>query len=258
MEFWSNAWADISPAQYFAIAVIVISGGIIRGATGFGGAMVMTLPLSLIFRPAEAIITVLLLELAGPVRLLQQALKTVVNIPGAKRTLGTIALSALLILPLGIALQTYLDRQIITLFMAIAVLVCALALIVRIPRQLTPTSPRASLAGATSGLMLALTGICGPPVVLYVHATETNHQLTRSLLMLYITGASLVMVTMSAIAQSVGILPFVYAIVLTPIFFIGNLMGHRVAARVSGSVTRLTSLWLLVAGSSVYLIKTLL
>lgn len=253
-----SAWAEISPVQYLAIAVIVISGGVIRGATGFGGAMVMTLPLSLIFQPAEAIITVLLLELAGPVRLLQQALKTVVTIPSAKRTLGTITLSALLILPLGIALQAYLDRQLITLIMAIAVLICALALIIRIPRHLAPTPVRASVAGATSGLMLALTGICGPPVVLYVHATETNHQLARSLLMLYITGASVLMVSMSAVAHSVGVLPFIYAVALTPIFFIGNLMGHRVAMRVNGSVVRLASLWLLVAGSSTYLMKTLL
>ena len=258
MEFWSAAWADISPAQYVAIAIIVIVGGVVRGATGFGGAMVMTLPLSLIFRPAEAIITVLLLELAGPVGLLRYALKTIVDSPGAKRTLGTVALSALAVLPLGIALQTYLDRQSITLFMAAAVLICALALILQIPRHLQPTTTRASAAGITSGLMLALTGICGPPVVLYVHASESNHHLARSLLMLYITGASVVMVIMTAVAQSVGILPFIYALALTPVFFMGNLIGHRVTTRVKGATIRLAALWLLVAGSTVYLAKPLI
>ncbi len=258
MEFWSTAWAEISPAQYVAIATIVILGGVVRGATGFGGAMVMTLPLSLIFRPAEAIITVLLLELAGPVRLLRYALNTIVEAPAARRTLRTIALSALAVLPLGIALQTYLDRQSITIFMATAVLICALALIMRVPRHVMPTSRRASAAGITSGLMLALTGICGPPVVLYVHASENNHQLARSLLMLYITGASVVMVIMTAIAQSVGILPFIYALALTPVFFMGNLIGHRITTRAKGSTIRLAALWLLVAGSLVYLAKTLL
>lgn len=258
MEFWSTAWAGISPAQYLAIAVIVMAGGIVRGATGFGGAMVMTLPLSLIFRPAEAIITVLLLELAGPIHLLRSALQSVGNDMSAKRTLMTIALSALAVLPLGIALQTYLDRDSITLFMAIAVLLCALALILQIPRHVVPTTMRASAAGMTSGLMLALTGICGPPVVLYVHASQNNHQIARSLLMLYITGASILMVIMTAIAQSVGLLPFIYAIVVTPIFFVGNLIGHRITTRVKGASIRLAALWLLVAGSTVYLTKTLL
>lgn len=258
MEFLSTAWAEISPLQYLAIAVIVIFGGIVRGATGFGGAMVMTLPLSLIFRPAEAIITVLLLELAGPAQLLRHALGIVIDQPAAKRTLGVISISALAVLPLGITLQSYLDRQSITLFMAIAVLVCALALIIRIPRHLRPSPLRASAAGITSGLMLALTGICGPPVVLYVHASESNHQLARSFLMLYITGASMLMVTMTAIAQSVGAIPFLYALVLMPIFFVGNLLGHQITTKISGSVTRLASLWLLVAGSTAYLIKTTL
>ncbi len=258
MEFWSAAWAAISPAQYLAIAVIVISGGIIRGATGFGGAMVMTLPLSLIFEPAAAIITVLLLELAGPVRLLRDAIHTVRSEPSVRRSLSIISVSALAVLPLGIFLQTHLDRQSITLFMAIAVLICALALIMQIPRRVTATNARASAAGITSGLMLALTGICGPPVVLYVHASQSNHQFARSLLMLYITGSSIVMVVMTAVAQSVGLLPFIYAVAVTPLFFAGNLIGHRITTHVTSASIRLAALWLLVAGSTVYLAKTLL
>lgn len=217
----------------------------------------MTLPLSLIFKPAEAIITVLLLELAGPVTLLRTAWGSISNSPIAKRTLAIIAGSALAVLPAGIALQNHLDRQSITFFMALVVLVCALALILRIPRHVSGTPLRASATGITSGLMLALTGICGPPVVLYIHASEKNHQLARYFLMLYITLASVLMVMSSVIFQSVGLVPLLYAIVLTPIFFVGNLLGHQLTLRLNGRVTRLASLWILVIGSAAYLLNHL-
>ena len=53
--------------------LVTLLGGLFRGAAGFGGAMVMTLPLSLVFPPQQAIVMVLILELVGPAFLLKRA-----------------------------------------------------------------------------------------------------------------------------------------------------------------------------------------
>ncbi len=249
-----SPWLVLSLSQVATTVFIVLLGGAVRGATGFGGAMVMTLPLSIFFNPAEAILAVLFLELLGPVTMLRTALSAVTRDRSAKNTFLLIALTALLILPVGIWLQNHLDQHRITYVMACVILIAALALIFRFPKNLLNTKFRSVTTGAISGLMIALTGIGAAPVVLYIHASEKNPQLARFFLMLYVTTISVMMIGASFILLPVGISSLLIAFVMMPIFFTGTLIGYQLSSRFSGSVMKSISLWLLVFGSSVYII----
>jgi len=250
-----SPWLLLSLSEIAAAVFVVFLGGAVRGATGFGGAMVMTLPLSIFFKPAEAILAVLFLELLGPVTILRTALSAVIQNKSAKNTFLLIAVTALLILPLGIWLQNYLDQHRITYVMACVILVCALALIFRFPKNLLNTKFRSITTGAISGLMVALTGIGGAPVVLYIHASESNPQLARFFLMLYVTTISVLMIGASIILLPVGASSLLIAFVMMPIFFTGTLIGYQLTSRFSGPVMKSISLWLLVIGSSAYVIR---
>lgn len=250
-----SPWEALSANQIIVAVCVVFLGGTVRGATGFGGAMVMTLPLSLIFKPSEAILAVLLLELVGPATILRAALSVLDQSKPAKITFLLISITALLILPLGIWLQNHLDQQRITFVMACVISISSLALIFRAPKHIINTKVRSAFTGLISGLMVALTGIGGAPVVLYIHASEKNHQLARAFLMLYVTTISIIMISASFLLLPVGITPFLIAFAMIPIFFLGTLLGHQLTIKFNGLVMRSISLWLLVFGSTSYIIQ---
>ena len=80
----------------FAAIGIVIVAGLVRGTTGFGGAMLMTPVLSILFGPVPAVVTALLLETAAALVMFPDAL------PKAPwRTLLYLTLPAVITVPLG-------------------------------------------------------------------------------------------------------------------------------------------------------------
>ena len=54
----------LDTTQLFVIATVVL-GGLMRGITGFGGAMLMATPLSMLLGPVPAVVTALILENDG-------------------------------------------------------------------------------------------------------------------------------------------------------------------------------------------------
>ncbi len=86
--------------------------GVIRGITGFGGAMVMTPPLALLFGPKVAVAVVLLLEAFAAAPMMRDAVRT-----ARWRTIAPICLAACFTVPLGgyvlVAADPHLLRRVI-------------------------------------------------------------------------------------------------------------------------------------------------
>ena len=73
-----SPWLDPNLTNHLTMLVgIFLLGGLVRGATGFGGAMVMILPLASIYAMPQAIAISILLELFGPLLLLRSAFRQV-------------------------------------------------------------------------------------------------------------------------------------------------------------------------------------
>ena len=60
-------------SELAAIAIVTVA-GLVRGITGFGGAMLMTPVLSILFGPVPAVVTALLLETAAALVMFPDAL----------------------------------------------------------------------------------------------------------------------------------------------------------------------------------------
>jgi hypothetical protein len=82
-------------AQLIAMAIACLA-GVIRGITGFGGAMVLTPPLALLLGPQLAVPVVLLVEAFAGAPMLRDAARL-----ATWRTLTPIALAACVTVPLG-------------------------------------------------------------------------------------------------------------------------------------------------------------
>ena len=227
------------------IAMAIASlAGIIRGITGFGGSMVMTPPLALLFGPQLAVATVLLLEaFAGAPMMLDAARKA------TWRVLAPIALAAFVTVPLGGYVLAHADQDLLRRGIAAIVFIFAL-LLLKGSRYTGARGLPSSLAlGAVSGTMLGATGIGGPPVILYLLSGPDSMHVTRANLTLYVTLISVAGLTMLASRGILNTASFTMSLLLAAPFFIGVLVGSRLFARFNDVRFRQFTLVLLLAVS---------
>ena len=179
-----------SGALIIAVA-IALAAGVVRGITGFGGAMVMAPPLALLLGPRLAVPVVLLLESVVAAPMLLQTHRRV-----SWRLVGAIVAAACAFVPLGVMVLDAAEPQVIRRAIAITVIVFALLLLRGWRYAGRPRLATSLGLGAVSGGMLGATGIGGPPVVLYLLSGPDAIETTRANLTLYVTATSLVGILM--------------------------------------------------------------
>src|SRR5215831_9466527 len=175
--------------------VVVMLAGIVRGITGFGGAMLMAPPLSVLLGPVPAVVTALMLETAA----------AVVMFPDAwprfnRRVLFYLTVPACVTVPIGGYLLVNLDAFVMRKVIAGVVVVFALALFSGL-RYSRPPRPATSIAlGSIVGVLLGATSVGAPPVILYLLASSDSATVIRANLTVFVTAISVIgLIMLSAI-----------------------------------------------------------
>lgn len=214
---------DLSlPIQATIAAVVILLAGLVRGITGFGGAMVMAPSLSLVIHPVTAVVIALALESAAAVTMLPQALRRVkwgVILP--------IGLMAVLTIPVGGWLLGTIDREITRRVIAGMVVLFAglMALGWRYPG---PTRLPVSLAlGSLSGVLIGATSMGGPPVILYLLAGPDPIDQTRANLIVFVTLLSAVGLAILAALGVASLTDAAWCAALAPVYLGATIVGAR-------------------------------
>ncbi len=171
--------------------VIACVAGVVRGITGFGGAMVMAPPLALLLGPQLAVPVILVLESVAAAPMLVQTRHRV-----QWKVIGAIILAACVTVPLGVLMLVAVDPTIIRRAIAITVIVFAIVLLRGWRYAGRPRLATSVGLGAVSGAMLGATSIGGPPVILYLLSGPDPIETTRANLTLYVAVSSLIGVAM--------------------------------------------------------------
>ncbi|MEM9047553.1 MAG: sulfite exporter TauE/SafE family protein [Pseudomonadota bacterium] len=196
--------------------------GLIRGFTGFGAAMVFV-PLAAIFlSPLATIIALLIMDVGASLMLIRAAL------PHAQlRHVGGLFAGAAVGLPLGVMLLERLD-PVAFRWAAAAISLLALALLLSGWRYRGRPGPAATLGvGGVSGFLGGLTGLGGPPVILFfLGGPERAARVRASIIAYFIAGTVLGFIVFgwrgALTAQTLG-----WGLVLTPPFVAGTFVGAR-------------------------------
>jgi uncharacterized membrane protein YfcA len=168
-----------------AVAIAAVA-GVVRGITGFGGAMVMAPPLALLLGPSLAVPVVLLLESVAATPMLVHTRRQV-----RWRVVGPILAAACLAAPLGSYVLVVAEPHLLRRAIASIVIVFSL-LLLRGWRYAGKQRIGTSIGvGAVSGAMLGATSIGGPPVILYLLSGPDPIESTRANLSLYVAGSAL-------------------------------------------------------------------
>ncbi len=244
-------WAALGIGWNLLAAGVAIAtlGGLIRGLSGFGGGLVMAVPLSLVLGPQRAVLTVLLLETVAAGIMLRGAVGI-----ARYRVFAPISIAACLTLPVGGYLLLHTDPHLLRQGMAVVVITfCAMFLLgVRYTgAQRIGTS---IAVGAAGGVLQGATSMGGPPVILYLLSGPDTARINRANLTLCVgvmSVAGLVMLWAAGIAtreNAVG------ALLLAPGFLAGLVLGMRLFPRFNDERFRQFALVLLASVSAVSLV----
>ena len=222
------------------IVGIVALAGLMRGITGFGGAMLMTPPLSLLLGPAPAIVLVLILETAA----------ALVMLPGIYsdlpvKRLVLLAGPACLMVPVGSTLLAFLDPSSSRRLIGAAVIAFSLVLFsgVRYPQHVG-AGPNVAI-GALSGILLGATSIGAPPVILFLLSGPDSARRTRAILTAFISITALAGVGGSMFIGGVAMPSLWWAALLAMIYLASTWLGTTAFTRLSDSRARVIALFLM-------------
>ena len=208
-----------------AIAIAAIA-GIVRGITGFGGAMVMSPPMALLLGTLTAVPVVLLLESVAAIPMLVQLRKLV-----RWRVIGPILAMACLTVPLGTWILMTVDPQVMRRVIAGVVIVFSLILLQGWRYHGAQRLPTGLGLGAVAGTMVGATSMGGPPVILYLLAGPDPIATTRANLTYFVGGISFAGVVLLWINGVLGTGGLLLAAALAPGYYGGMVLGTRLFRR---------------------------
>ncbi len=232
-----------------AVAIGAVAGWV-RGVTGFGAAMVMTPPLSLLLGPHIAVPLTLLLEAFAAAPMLPAAARL------AKwRILTPILVAALVCVPIGAYAMASAEPDVLRRTIAVIVIVFSI-LLFRGARYHGSQRLGTSLAlGGVSGTMLGATSIGGPPVILYLLAGPDPVHVSRANLTLYVAITSVVGLVALLARGVIDAHVLLLAGVMTPFFMVGVVLGSKVFARLSDQrFRRFTTMFMLIVSVIVLIV----
>jgi uncharacterized membrane protein YfcA len=236
-------WAG---ADWVGMAATSFVAALLQAANGFGFA-VMAVPLFLLFaEPGQAIQLVILVTLALSVVVLP-GLHDAVN----QKLLARLSIGALAGLPFGLAAFGYADPILVRA--AIGVIILAFAAVLTITRwlqrpDLLVMRPCRDIgAGVVSGVATALTGMSGPPVLIYLMLAGAPQRAVRATLLAFF--ALSYAATLLAHLATIGVPRSVWlgAASLIPFVWAGGLIGRRVGDRMGTTAAAVLAIVVLAA-----------
>ncbi len=198
----------------------VFLAGAVRGFTGFGAALVYMPIAGQFMPPVWALITLVLMEVVGPLP----------NIPAAIRTarldeVRRLATGALIALPLGLLILFAIDPALFRYGVCIMTLTVPVLLAcgIRLRRAIGPGLQYGT--GTLSGFLGGVAGVPGPPVILLFMASERPAWVIRANVMLYLLVFDLATIALLTAQGRMEMMPVLLGAVLVLPNLLGNLAG---------------------------------
>jgi hypothetical protein len=225
--------------------VSVLAGAGMQRMTGMGLTLVAS-PLLVLLLGNDGVSLLMALGFASSITLVI-ALWSKVEV----RTAGKLFVPALVGLIPGAWLIRVLPAPVLSIVLGLLVVVAILASVLSDRARVFKGTPGLLSAGFLSGFMNAISGIGGPPVVLYALSTGWAQESFVATLQLYFTGLSLA--TLGARGWPVldASVWFVAFAALAAGLFLGNLLSRRV----SSSTARWLMIAIALAGASAAIVK---
>ena len=236
-------------ATEFAVAVVVMLAGFMRGITGFGGAMLMAPPLSILLGPVPAVFIALTLEVSAALVMFSDALPK-----SNLRTLAYLTVPAVFTVPIGGYLLLTLDPVIARRMISGVVVVFSLVLLSGVRYSGSPRPATSLVLGSVVGVMLGATSVGAPPVILYLLSGPDPHVVTRANLTVFVTAISVAGLVMLVVAGATTPPLWLLAAMLTAPFLVATWLGGKTFNKLSDIAVRRVALCMMLVMGTIGLV----
>jgi len=239
-----SQFLDSRDALTWSVVVLAaLAGGLLRGLTGFGAALLMAPLLSLVLSARETMCLVTLLNALPMGRATLRAAGRAID----REVMLPMTAAACVGVPCGIALVGALPAQAFGAVIGAAVIASALALMSGIT-LVSGRSLQGSLGfGMLSGVLTGFGGVGGPPAILYLLGVEPDSHRARANFIVFFAGLYPVALAALALLGLMNRSELLLGAMLAPLFHLGGVGGARLYRRVGKRQFRPFVLLLLVA-----------
>jgi len=207
-----------------ALAVgAVIIGGLMRGFSGFGSALVIIPVVALVYDPRTAVVVHALIEIPALLQLLPAGFRDF------ERATVLPMLGALIAaVPVGMYLLVSLDDDVMRVVMGLAVLAMAAFIAsgatIRSQRFATPVAVAGGLIG---GFLQGNAGIGGPPIVSILMSHNAPHLVTRANIIVMMASLVLASLPSMYVYNLITAKALLLALLLGPVYMLSLFAGSR-------------------------------
>lgn len=230
--------------------------GFSRGFASFGTAMIYVPLVALAYDTKTAVITLFLVDVLPSVPLVWKAA------PHCDRpTMIWMAIGAAIMSPIGVAALLFTDQEVSRLILGVLLLLIVSHMLLQQQFRVASSPRNSLLAGAAAGFAGGLYGMLGPPAVAYLLGRHNGADKTRSDIIVFVTGASLMLGVTYLIYGMYSASHLKLSALLMPIYGASMWAGTQLVLKFSESLYRrilLALLWamsaLIVANSTAKLL----
>jgi uncharacterized membrane protein YfcA len=239
---WQSLLPDLPVFLWLAFAVLIA--GVIRSFTGFGGGLVMAPLFSLVLPPTDMVMVVILLNMVTSVQSLPSVWKDI-----DWRLVLSLSVPAMFGVPLGVWLVQWLEPSLIRRL--IGIFVASVSCIMLLGWQYRGKRGRIQnwFVGMFSGVLSAIAGVGGPPIVLYlISSKDVTPVMLRAFFMMYFTFAQIITMGFYFAQGTWSQTQFAYTLAFLPVLLVSTVIGswlfHKTLQSNVALIKRL-SLWFL-------------
>ncbi|MFZ3043122.1 MAG: sulfite exporter TauE/SafE family protein [Thiobacillus sp.] len=217
------------PEHLAFLLSITLLAGIVRGLTGFGGALVMAPFFTTSLGSTASVVVIVLVHMLTSLQGLSHSLRVT-----EWRAVAPLLISSFIALPLGIWSLHLIDPVVVKRLAGATCVAFSLAMLLRIGFRAPATRMKSIFVGLASGALNGLTGMGGPPAVLYMLSWNNSARGYRANFISFFAilyGATFVLLMLSgAVTWSTCFT----ALLLGPAYFLATILGSAIFRKVHG------------------------
>lgn len=240
---------SLDGALAMALAAVLV-GGIARGFTGFGSALIIVPALVIAYGPAQAVIVMSIIEVPGVMQLLPTAIRQ-----ADWRAMAPLFVAAALTVPMGAALLAFLDPEVMRRCIAAMVVGFGLLIASGWRYRGRVTAVHSAAVGAIGGLGSGAANLGGPPVVMFLLAKGSDAARTRAGIMAYFSIAMVLRLAAYAWLDLLTLSALKLALILAPLYILAIWIGSRFFKGASETTFRRVVVTLVLTMGAVALVK---
>lgn len=227
-----NALSLSSAGLMFLCGAAFIA-GVVRGFTGFGTALVFIPAVGQVLDPVSSVVTLIFLEVLGPVLLVPRMLPLV-----NRADLMRLILGAAVMLPLGSLLLVAMSGEVFRWAVCLLALGTLAILASGVRYSKPPSPPMVLMAGGLSGFSAGVSGMAGPPVVLLYLASRLKPDVVRATILIFLLCSDVLLLSALGLQGAWSLGPVILGLCLSVPAALGLLLGNRVFDPARGTVYR--------------------